>query len=143
MQLNQITPKTKNKSIKRIGRGGKRGSFSGRGTKGQKSRAGRRIRPEMRDIIKKIPKKRGYRFASIKEKPFEVNTGLLEKHFNNQEIITPQTLLKKGIIKKNKGVLPRVKILGMGGVKKAFIISQCQISKPAREKIEKAGGKVS
>jgi len=143
MQLNQIRPKTKKKSIKRIGRGGKRGSFSGRGTKGQKARAGRRIRPEIRDTIKRLPKMRGYRFTSIKEKPFVVNINLLEKHFDNNEDISPQTLLEKDIIKKSKGVLPRVKLLGNGNLTKAFTISRCQISKQAKEKIEKAGGKIS
>ncbi|OGF76863.1 hypothetical protein A3C77_03610 [Candidatus Giovannonibacteria bacterium RIFCSPHIGHO2_02_FULL_45_13] len=54
--------KSGHRKHKRIGRGGKRGSFSGRGIKGQKARAGRRIRPQIRDIIKKIHKRRGYKF---------------------------------------------------------------------------------
>ena len=45
---------------RRVGRGGKRGKTSGRGTKGQNARSGRKKRPEMRDIIKKLPKRRGY-----------------------------------------------------------------------------------
>jgi len=68
MQIHQIKPKIKKKNRKIIGRGGKRGTYSGRGIKGQKSRAGRKIRPELRDIIKKLPKKRGYRFPVIKRK---------------------------------------------------------------------------
>lgn len=67
MQLNQLKPKIKNKNSKRVGRGGKRGAYSGKGLKGQKSRAGRKIRPQIRDIIKRIPKKRGYRFKSRKK----------------------------------------------------------------------------
>jgi len=43
-----------------VGRGGKRGKTAGRGTKGQNARAGRKKRPELRDIIKKLPKRRGY-----------------------------------------------------------------------------------
>lgn len=62
MQLHQIKPSHKSKSEKRIGRGGKRGTYSGRGIKGQKARAGAKKRPALRDFVKKIPKKRGYRF---------------------------------------------------------------------------------
>lgn len=59
MQLHQVQPTHKNKSKKRIGRGGKRGTYSGRGMKGQKSRAGRKIRPAVRDLIQRTPKLRG------------------------------------------------------------------------------------
>jgi large subunit ribosomal protein L15 len=67
VQLHQIKPESKRKTKKRVGRGGKRGTYCGRGLKGQKSRAGRKTRPALRDIIKRIPKKRGYRFKSIKK----------------------------------------------------------------------------
>ena len=59
MQLHQIKPKTKVRKPKRVGRGGRHGKTSGRGTKGQNARAGRKKRPELRDIIKKLPKLRG------------------------------------------------------------------------------------
>lgn len=59
MNLHQIAPANKSKSKKRIGRGGKRGTYSGRGVKGQKARAGRKIRPATRDLIQQIPKLRG------------------------------------------------------------------------------------
>ena len=61
MQLHEIKPTHKLKTKKRVGRGGKKGTYSGRGVKGQKSRAGAKIRPEIRDLIKKMPKKRGYK----------------------------------------------------------------------------------
>ena len=48
------------KRAQRIGRSGKRGSYSGRGVKGQKSRSGRRLRPAERDLILRIPKMRGF-----------------------------------------------------------------------------------
>ena len=50
-----------------VGRGGKHAKTSGRGGKGQTARAGNKRRPELRDIIKKLPKKRGYRFSSVKK----------------------------------------------------------------------------
>jgi len=59
MQLHEVKPTTINKSKKRIGRGGKRGTYSGRGIKGQKSRAGRKIRPAVRDLMQRTPKLRG------------------------------------------------------------------------------------
>jgi large subunit ribosomal protein L15 len=51
-----------------VGRGGKKGTYSGRGIKGQKSRAGKRLEPIIRSIIKRYPKLRGYRFKSEKRK---------------------------------------------------------------------------
>lgn len=59
MQLHQLQPLYKLKDKKRIGRGGKRGTYSGRGQKGQKARAGHKIRPALRDLIQRLPKLRG------------------------------------------------------------------------------------
>lgn len=140
MQLHEVKPKHKTKKRKRIGRGGKRGTYSGRGIKGQKSRAGGKLRPEMRDIIKKIPKKRGYRFKSIREKAQIVNLESLEKHFSalsgESVVITPDVLLKAGLIVKVKGKAPKVKILGKGKLSKKLEIEGCKMSKSV-EKILK------
>lgn len=59
MKLHEIRSLSRTYKKRRVGRGGKRGKTSGKGTKGQKSRAGRRIRPQIRDVMKKFPKKRG------------------------------------------------------------------------------------
>ena len=143
VQLHQIKPKTILKSKKRIGRGGKRGTYSGRGLKGQKSRAGGKLRPQLRDIIKRIPKKRGYRFNSLQDKGVIVNVNILEKRFENTEEVNPLTLVEKKIIRKQKGRLPKVKILGMGKLTKKMAVSKCDVSDSAKEKIIKAGGKIS
>jgi len=135
MQLHQLKPTTKPKKKKRIGRGGKRGTYSGRGIKGQKSRAGRKIRPEIRDFIKKIPKRRGYKFKA-QPKPKIINLKDLEKHFKEGEIISPETLLKKKLIVKVKGKMPEVKILGKGKLTKKLEIKNCKFSKS----VEKALG---
>lgn len=66
MQWNTLKPKTKRKKPKSVGRGGKRGKTSGRGTKGQNARAGRKKRPEIRDFIKRFPKLRGRGKNSLK-----------------------------------------------------------------------------
>jgi len=128
MQLHELKPRHKSKKIKRIGRGGKRGTYSGRGIKGQKSRAGHKIRPEIRDFIKKTPKQRGYRFKSIKEKPQIVNLKDLEKNYKEGEIVSPKTLLEKGLIAKFQGRMPEVKILGKGKLTKKLTVEGCKMS---------------
>ena len=143
MQLHQITSTTKQKNRKRIGRGGKRGTYSGRGLKGQKSRAGAGIRPAYRDILKQLPKKRGYKFKSIQIKPAVVNLIDIDENFKDNEIISPQTLLDRGLISKYKGRLPEVKILGDGETKKKFTVKNCLASENVKKKIEKAGGTIS
>jgi len=65
MQIHQLKRQHKNKKDRIVGRGGKHAKTSGRGGKGQTARAGNKRRPELRDIIKKLPKLRGYRFKSI------------------------------------------------------------------------------
>ena len=68
MNLHQIIPEHRNATKKRIGRGGKRGTYSGKGIKGQKSRAGSRVRPGTRDLIQQIPKLRGSRNRGAKRR---------------------------------------------------------------------------
>ena len=136
MQIHQVKPVHKQKKKKRVGRGGKRGTYSGKGMKGQKSRAGRKMRPEIRDFIKKIPKQRGYRFKSIKEKPEIVNLSDLEKFFSEGELVSPETLLEKGLVGRMKGKTPKVKILGSGELKKKLKIENCLMSESAKKLIK-------
>lgn len=65
MQIHELKRTHKNKKDRMVGRGGKHAKTSGRGGKGQTARAGNKRRPELRDIIKKLPKNRGYQFRSI------------------------------------------------------------------------------
>ncbi|MBI2625415.1 MAG: 50S ribosomal protein L15 [Candidatus Nealsonbacteria bacterium] len=143
MQLHELRAKHKNKKRKRIGRGGKKGSYSGKGIKGQRSRAGARFEPVIRALVKRYPKLRGYRFGRQSEKPAVVNVGELEKSFNSGNIVSPEILLEKRIVSRIKGRAPKVKILGKGKLTKELVIENCQLSKAAREIIEKAGGKTS
>lgn len=135
MQLHNLQSKTKFHKEKRVGRGGKRGTTSGRGTKGQKARAGHRIRPAERDILKRIPKLRGYKFKSFRPKPLIVNFSDLERKFKSGDTISPETLLKSGLIGKIKGRMSEVKILGKGGLDKNFIFKDVDFSNKARLKI--------
>ena len=146
MQLHQIKPTHKKKRGRRVGRGGKRGTYSGRGVKGQKSRSGRRFKPAVRYLIKRYPKLRGYRFKSqisnIKSQNAVLNLDILEKNFEPGQTVNPQTLLEKKIVRKINGRVPDVKILGGGKITKGLTVENCSVSKQAKEKIEKADGVV-
>ena len=143
MQLNQLQRKTENKAEKRVGRGGIRGKTSGRGTKGQKARAGHKKRPDIREKIKKLPKLRGYQFNSIETKPMVVNVATLEKMFAAGDTINPTVLIERGVLQVRKGTTPVVKVLGDGAITKKLIIAGCVVSASAKEKIEKAGGSIA
>ena len=67
MQIHNLKREHKNKKDRMVGRGGKHAKTSGRGGKGQTARAGNKRRPELRDIIKKLPKLRGYKFNSFRK----------------------------------------------------------------------------
>lgn len=145
MQIHQIKRKNKNKKAVQVGRGGTRGKTSGRGTKGQLARSGRKLRPELRDIIKKIPKMRGRgknSFLSIQEKYVIINLRDIENNFKAGEKVSPSSIVKKGILNTRKGSNPRIKILSMGEITKPLMISSCETSRATKEKIEKAGGSV-
>ena len=143
MQTHQLKPTHKRKKAQRIGRGGKRGTYSGRGIKGQTSRAGNKGQPIIRELIKRYPKLRGYRFKGIgKENPVVLNLDILDKKFQQGEKVNSETLLEKKLISKIKREMPKVKILAKGEITKALIFEGCLASKSAKEKIIKAGGKI-
>jgi len=141
MQLNTLKRQHPNKKATQVGRGGTRGKTSGRGGKGQTARAGNKRRPQIRDIIKKLPKLRGYRFASHTTKFTPVNTGALNV-FANGDTVNATTLFEKKIIRRVGGKLPSVKILGTGEITVKVSVVDCVVSKSAKEKIEKAGGTI-
>jgi len=142
MQHHELKPTHRVKTKKRVGRGGKRGTFSGRGTKGQKARAGHKIKPMEREMILKIPKRRGFKFQSTRTQPVGLNIGAVAKHFESGGRVTPRMLLEKGLLKRVGGAIPDVKLLGEGTVAKALLVDGCQISDSAREKVLKAGGTI-
>ncbi|MGH7175237.1 MAG: uL15 family ribosomal protein [Minisyncoccia bacterium] len=145
MQLHTLNPKTKKNKRTPVGRGGKRGKTSGRGGKGQTARAGHKIRPEARDLIKKIPKRRGHgknRAKGVRRERFvyaPVNLGALAG-FAAGETVTPQLLLTKGLVRAQKGRAPKVKILGSGALTHALSFKGIAFSASAKAAVEKAGG---
>jgi len=142
MQLHQSKPIHKLKKRKRIGRGGKRGTYSGRGIKGQMARSGRRLKPIIRELIKKYPKLRGYRFKGMPDNIAVLNLSALKGKFEASEIVNPQALLEKRIVSRINGKTPKVKILGKGDLTKPLNFEGCDFSKSVKEKIEKSGGKI-
>jgi large subunit ribosomal protein L15 len=148
MQINTLAPKTPRITSARVGRGGKRGKTSGRGTKGQNARAGHKKRPEMRDLIKKLPKLRGHgKNRSRTVRPHTalvaVNLSALEKNFNAGDVVNPVSLLQKSLVGSRGGYLRQVKVLGTGTLTKKLTISGCQFSASAKTAIEAAGGSIS
>lgn len=145
MQLHELKPTIKKKHRKRVGRGGKRGTYSGRGLKGQKSRAGAGIKPGFRGgdtpLWKKFHKARGAsKKLDIKKpgfqvrhpKPEIVNLRDLDKRFTEGETVSPKTLIEKRLVKKTKY---GVKILGKGDLRKKLTFKGVTMSKVAKEKI--------
>lgn len=144
MKLHEL-PKN-HKRVQSIGRGGKRGTTAGRGTKGQKSRAGNRRRPAERDLILRIPKRRGFRNKTKSDAAKVFNLGEIGARLKtfvkgNAPLEIDILVLKtSGLVGKNfKGT---VKILGDGEIALPLNVKGLEVSAGAKAKIEKAGGSV-
>lgn len=135
MQSHQLIRNPAYKTARRVGRGGKRGTYSGRGIKGLHARAGGKLRPEERDIIKKIPKLRGYKFRPYRTRPVIVNLDAIERHFSEGEAVNPAALAAKGLAATQKGRMPKIKILGRGEMKKRLVFKDVAFSQAASAKI--------
>lgn len=142
--------RTGKRGKQRVGRGQSsgRGKTSGRGTKGQNARAGRKKRPELRDIIKKIPKRRGYgknrgrTVFTMRPRATAVSLQQLELNFTAGATVNAEALAKCGLIKTNGKKSPDVKIIGTHGLTKKLSVEGVTVTKGARAVIEKAGGSV-
>ena len=148
MQINTLKAATKRITSARVGRGGKRGKTSGRGTKGQNARAGHKNRPEVRDMLKKIPKRRGFgknRSRTVKPQVIytPVNLAKLETLFSAGDVVSPVSLMQKGLVSSKGGYILPVKILGTGTLTKALTIEGCEFSASAKSAVEAAGGSFS
>lgn len=142
LTLQSLKPKKGSRTTKkRVGRGlGSKGSYSGRGVKGQRARSGGRAGLKLkgiREIMLSTPKNRGFR--SPKTKPLVVNIKDLAKHFSNNAKVNPKLLQQKGLVSE---ISSGVKVLGTGDIGIALIVEGCLISEAAKQKIEKAGGKI-
>ena len=147
MQLNKLYSKVK-KSKKRLGRGigSGKGKTSGRGHKGQKSRSGVAIKSfegGQMPLYRRLPK-RGFKSITNNKNVAIINLSRIQEIIVNEKNtlnnkINLENLQKYKIINKK---YKRLKLLGSGDVKKKFDIELNSISKSAKEKVEKLGGKV-
>lgn len=143
MKLEELKPvagSTHRKKIIGRGIGSGVGKTSGKGHKGQKARSGGGVRPGFEGgqmpLYRRLPK-RG--FNNIFAKSYvAVNVEVLDK-FNDGDEVTAETMLAKGIVSKT---LDGIKLLGRGEVTKKVTVKVAKVSASAKEKIEKAGGKV-
>jgi large subunit ribosomal protein L15 len=148
MQLNTLNAKSPRVTSARVGRGGKRGKTSGRGTKGQNARAGAKKRPEMRDLLKKLPKRRGFgknRSRTVAPQVIfsPVNLSLLEKSFIAGDTVTPMSLIAKGLVGSRGGYILPIKILGTGTLTKKISVVDCKVSASAEKMITSLGGTIT
>lgn len=151
--LNHLKRMTK-RSMQRVGRGQSsgRGKQSGRGGKGQTARAGAKIRPEWRDIIKKLPKRRGYgknrgrTVDGTRPDAFVLSLTLLDQLFETGATISSRVLMERGVLGRKTRLIKIVgpsTALGAGRFAKKLTIKGISVSTSARTAIEKAGGSIS
>ena len=145
MKLHELKPNTgAKKSATRRGRGNgsKKGTYSGRGMKGQNSRSGGCVRLGFEGgqstLLQRMPKRRG--FTNPNRISFAaVNLDRLEEKFNANDTVTLETLKEKNLIRQNA---PMAKILARGEISKKLTVQGLYVSETAKKKIEKADGKI-
>lgn len=143
MKLESLSKAPEAKAKKRVGRGpgSGMGKTSTRGQKGQKSRAGASIpawfQGGQTPLYRRIPK-RGFNNARFTIRYATINVSDLNNYFNDGDVVTPELLKEKKIIKKQ---LNGVKVLGNGEITKKLTVKANVFSNTAISKIESAGGK--
>ena len=143
MKLNELSASPEAKKRKRVGRGpgSGMGKTSTRGEKGQKARSGASISAWFQGgqtpLYRRIPK-RGFNNARFETRYATINVSDLDKFFNDGDVVTPEALKEKGIVKKQ---LDGVKVLGSGELSKKLTVKATRFSQVAITKIESAGGK--
>jgi len=143
MKLENLPKSKETKATKRVGRGpgSGMGKTSTRGQKGQLARSGASISPWFQGgqtpLYRRIPK-RGFNNARFETKYATINLDVINKYFNDGEVVTPEVLKERGIIKKQ---LSGIKVLGNGTLEKKVTVKANRFSSKAVTKIEDAGGK--
>ena len=141
MKLENLISTPEAKTRKRVGRGpgSGMGKTSTRGENGQKSRSGASIKAWFEGgqspLYRRIPK-RGFNNARFRIEFATINLSDLNR-FNDGDVITPELLKEKGIVKKQ---LCGIKVLGNGTLEKKLTVRAHRFSSSAVSKIESAGG---
>ena len=144
MQINTLQLKNKRKKRKTIGRGGKKGTYCGKGNKGQKARSGAHVDPLFEGgrstLIDHMKKVRGFKSRTAKKAVASLE--MIGKKFKDGEVVNKETLIKSGIIGKLEAK-DGIKIVGGDKItKKLTIDKSILLSAAAKSAIEKAGGAV-
>ena len=143
MKLHELNALPEAKSRKRVGRGpgSGMGKTSTRGENGQKSRSGASIAAWFQGgqtpLYRRIPK-RGFNNTRFTTRFATINVSDLNKYFKDGDVVTPELLKEKGIIKNQ---LSGVKVLSNGTLEKKLTVKANRFSSSAVTKIEDAGGK--
>jgi large subunit ribosomal protein L15 len=144
MKLHDLRPDPgSTKKRRRVGRGisAGQGKTAGRGTKGQGARSGGTKGPYFEGgqlpFVRRLPFKRG--FTNLFRIEYqEVNIDQLQERFNDGDVVTPELMEAKGLIR--DGNEPVV-ILGRGELEQKLVVQAHRFSKSAADKITAAGGK--
>ena len=133
-------PEGAKKNRKRVGRGdGSRGTYSGRGLKGQKSRSGYSRKPGFEGgqlpLIKRLPRKRG--FTNIFRVEYTIVSLDKLNAFSADTEVTAEKLVAAGLV---KSLRKPIKILADGQIKHALVVKVNKFSAQAKAQIEAAGG---
>lgn len=143
MELNELRPSVPRKARKRVGRGESSGlgKTAGKGSNGQKSRAGGGTKPGFEGgqmpIIRRTPK-RGFSNYTFKKEYAIINLDVLNR-FEEGTVVTPELLLETGLVSK---LLDGLKVLGNGNLEKKISVEAHKVSKSAQKAIEEKGGSV-
>ena len=144
MKLHELSPapgSTQSAWRKGRGVGSGNGKTAGRGHKGQNARTGGGVRPGFEGgqipLYRRLPK-RGFTNSLFKKEYAIINLETLDKLFNDGDAVSMETLLEKGVIRKE---LNGLKVLGRGEITKKLTVKAAIFSASAKEKIEAAGGK--
>ena len=144
MKLNELSHSVPKKNRKRIGRGNSSGwgKTAGKGSNGQKSRAGGGVKPyfegEQMPIYRRVPK-RGFSNTIFKKEYTVISLSFLNNNFEDGEEVSLETLFNKCLIKKGRD---GVKVLGNGELNKKLTVKVHKISKSAKAAVEAKGGTV-
>lgn len=143
MKLENLPKSNETKVSKRVGRGpgSGMGKTSTRGEKGQKARSGASIKAWFQGgqtpLHRRIPI-RGFNNKNFTIRYATLNLADLEKFFNDGDVVTPEILKERKIIKKE---LNGIKILADGELTKKLTVKAHRFTSAAVTKIENAGGK--
>ncbi len=144
MRQDNLSPAPGSKrNRKRVGRGdgSRHGTYSGRGSKGQKSRSGNKMRPGFEGgqlpLIKRLPRKRG--FVNIFRTEYSIVNVNGLNIFEPGSEVTPEIMVAAGVV---KSLRYPIKILAEGDIKHPLSVKANKFSAAAKAKIEAAGGKV-